>query len=51
MAHYQFGMLADKVVAVDSDLIPTGAFDEVKGTPFDFQQTAELGPSIEKTGG
>lgn len=51
MAHYHFGMLADKVVAVDGDLIPTGAFDEVKGTAFDFQTGAELGQSIDKTGG
>jgi hypothetical protein len=51
MSHYRFGMLADKVVAVDDELIPTGKFDDVKGTPFDFQQTADLGSSIEKTGG
>ena len=51
MSHYRFGMLADKVVAVDDELIPTGKFDDVKGTPFDFQRTADLGSSIEKTGG
>lgn len=37
---------ADRVTAADSDLIPTGAFREVKGTPLDFTSPQAIGARI-----
>lgn len=39
---------ADKLTAVDSALIPTGAFDDVAGTPFDFNQPKLISMDMEK---
>jgi aldose 1-epimerase len=37
---------ADKITPVDKELIPTGAFDDVTGTPFDFRQPTAIGARI-----
>ncbi len=37
---------ADKTTVVDSSLIPTGAFAEVTGTPFDFRTPTAIGARI-----
>ncbi|MCX6896369.1 MAG: galactose mutarotase, partial [Verrucomicrobia bacterium] len=37
---------ADKTTPVDKGLIPTGAFADVTGTPFDFRQPAAIGARI-----
>ena len=38
---------ADRFVAIDSSLIPTGELAEVKGTPFDFTQPTPIGTRID----
>lgn len=38
---------ADKLVPVDENLIPTGEFMEVAGTPFDFNSPKTLGKDID----
>jgi len=39
---------ADQVTGVDSELIPTGAFSEVKGTPLDFTSPTARGARIDQ---
>jgi len=39
---------ADRIVAVDSNLIPTGELRPVAGTPFDFRHPASIGERIEQ---
>ncbi|WP_146515291.1 aldose epimerase family protein [Rubripirellula amarantea] len=34
---------ADQVLDVDGDLIPTGKFNDVEGTPFDFREPTAIG--------
>jgi aldose 1-epimerase len=40
---------SDKTTAVDKDLITTGAFDSVAGTPFDFRTPTTIGARINQT--
>ncbi len=42
---------AAKYTAVDSELIPTGALPEVKGTPMDFTRAKPIGRDIEQVKG
>jgi len=37
---------SDKITTVDSHLIPTGAFTDVAGTPFDFRKPTAIGARI-----
>jgi aldose 1-epimerase len=39
---------ADRIVAVDGALIPTGDLRPVEGTPFDFRRAAAIGARIEQ---
>ena len=39
---------ADRIVAVDQNLIPTGELRSVAGTPFDFRHPAVIGERIEQ---
>ena len=39
-------IFADKYTPVDSTLIPTGKIEDVKGTPFDFDQPTTIGARI-----
>lgn len=39
---------ADRIVAVDANLIPTGELRPVTGTPFDFRHAAVMGARIEQ---
>lgn len=39
---------ADQITPVDSTLIPTGKFDSVKGTPFDFLKLTAIGKRIKE---
>lgn len=39
---------ADRFTPVDETLIPTGALQEVSGTPFDFRQAKPIGRDIEQ---
>jgi aldose 1-epimerase len=39
---------ADKITAVDKQLIPTGEFTNVKGTPFDFTKPMTIGSRIKQ---
>jgi aldose 1-epimerase len=43
---HELTIAADKVTAVDGDLIPTGVLADVKGTPLDFDKPTALGSSI-----
>jgi aldose 1-epimerase len=38
---------ADKIVPIDTDLIPTGKFMDVLNTPFDFRKPKTIGKQIE----
>jgi aldose 1-epimerase len=42
---------ADRFVAVDGDLIPTGELKDVANTPWDFRQDRPIGQNIAKAGG
>src|SRR5262249_53291667 len=44
----QMMIAADKYLAVDDTLIPTGKMADVKGTPFDFTSSKPIGPSVEE---
>jgi len=44
--HHLLQINADAFTPVDSTLIPTGAIEAVKGTPFDFTKTHEIGQAI-----
>lgn len=39
-------LFASKITPVDKDLIPTGQFQSVKGTPYDFLEPKEVGKQI-----
>lgn len=39
---------ADNILPVDTTLIPTGKFEKVKGTPFDFTTLKTIGADIDK---
>ena len=40
---------ADYITPVDTTLIPTGKYEKVKGTPFDFTSLKTIGADIDKT--
>lgn len=40
-------LYADKITPVDSTLIPTGALQDVEGTPFDFRTSKTIGADIQ----
>jgi len=40
---------ADNILPVDTTLIPTGKYEKVKGTPFDFTSFKTIGADIDKT--
>ena len=42
---------ADRFVAVDGELIPTGELKEVAGTPWDFRRGKPIGQDLAKAGG
>ncbi len=56
--NHQLQIHSDKILEVDDDLLPTGQFVEVRGTPFDFRQVEMLEkylvnppPTIQPTNG
>lgn len=44
---HQLWINAEQYLGLDANQIPTGNLVDCKGTPFDFTQTKELGPSIQ----
>ncbi len=44
---HQVTLNADRFIPVDETLIPTGQLQEVKGTPFDFLKSTEIGARID----
>ena len=42
---------ADQVTEINDNLIPTGQFQKVDGTPFDFKKPKKIGMEIEAAGG
>lgn len=44
-------VLADKMVPVDANLIPTGVLNDVDGTPFNLREPLAIGAKIGETGG
>ncbi|RMG32522.1 MAG: galactose mutarotase [Planctomycetota bacterium] len=48
---HQLTLGAERFVAVDETLIPTGTLPEVDGTPLDFRRPREIGERIDETGG
>lgn len=48
---HQLRINADSYTPVDKQLIPTGAIEPVKGTPFDFSEPKDIGKEIEKVPG
>ena len=44
---HELQLHADSLLEVDADLIPTGNILPVHGTPFDFQQTRQIGAGID----
>jgi aldose 1-epimerase len=44
---HELEVLADRVLVVDDDLLPTGDLAEVAGTPLDLRTAAVLGPRVE----
>ena len=48
---HEVQVFADKYLAVDATLIPTGKMIQVKGSPFDFTKPVAIGKRIKKTGG
>ncbi|KAJ6801251.1 aldose 1-epimerase [Iris pallida] len=44
-------IFGSKITPVDKDLIPTGAFKPVKGTPYDFLEPKEVGSEIKNVEG
>jgi len=45
--NHELTINADKITAVDENLIPTGELSDVGGTPFDFRQPKNIGARIE----
>ena len=46
ISDHQLRICADKILAVDHELIPTGQFCSVETTPFDFQQRKPIGQDL-----
>ena len=47
---HELEIVADKTTAVDEGLIPTGEFNDVTGTPFDFRTPKTIGQDIKAAG-
>jgi len=47
---HELEIVADKITAVDAELIPTGEFTDVTGTPFDFRTAKTIGQDLEAAG-
>jgi len=47
--NHEIALNADKIVAVDKTLIPTGVLRPVVGTPFDFTKSVAIGARIDDT--
>ena len=47
---HELEIVADKLTAVDDELIPTGEFTDVTGTPFDFRTVKTIGEDLEAAG-
>ena len=47
---HELEIAADRITAVDAELIPTGQFIDVTGTPFDFRTTKTIGQDIDAAG-
>ncbi|HAP36552.1 MAG TPA: galactose-1-epimerase [Bacteroidetes bacterium] len=43
---HELMIAADEITPVDDGLIPTGRFDNVEGTPFDFRKPTKIGKHI-----
>lgn len=48
---HQLKIYASAYLPVDDGLIPTGEYQKVENTPFDFREFKEIGADIEKAGG
>ena len=46
---YNLRVDGSRVVAVDSNAVPTGEFIDVEGTPLDFRKTQAIGARWDKT--
>ena len=46
---YNLRVDGSRVVAVDSNAVPTGEFIDVEGTPLDFRKTRAIGARWDKT--
>ncbi len=47
--NHEVTILADSMIPVNTDLIPTGKLRAVEGTPFDFRKPTLVGAGIDKT--
>ena len=47
---HELEIVADKITAVDTGLIPTGDFVDVTGTPFDFRTAKPIGKDLKVAG-
>ena len=47
---HKMQIFASKITAVDEGLIPTGDFNDITGTPFDFRTAKPLGQDLEAAG-
>ena len=47
---HELEILADKITAVDEGLIPTGSFNNVAGTAFDFRTAKPIGKDLKAAG-
>ncbi|MCG8334075.1 MAG: galactose mutarotase [Proteobacteria bacterium] len=48
---HELNLVCDSYLPVDENLIPTGEFKTVEGTPFDFRTTKPVGKDLEMAGG
>ena len=46
---HELTVYADRYTPVDEHLIPTGALDRVKGTPFDFRTPTPIGARVDES--
>ena len=49
--HHVLTIHAGKITPVDAQLIPTGKFQPVNGTPWDFRKAKAIGTDLQSTGG
>lgn len=46
---HELALFADKITPVNADMVPTGKFKSVAGTPFDFLSPKAIGKDIDKS--